>query len=950
MIKEKYLSKAVRILCMGSISSLAIGLATLPAQAQDGEKVHKVEITGSSIKRIAQESGLPVQTFSLEDIQKTGVTSMADFVQQLPVMQGFTVASESVGGGGWGGMLSVSIHDVGSRYTLVLLNGRRMAASGTGSTVNVSSIPMSAVERVEVLTDGASALYGSDAIAGVVNFILKKGATPVEIAANISTPQHPGGGQKNISISKGFGDIEKDGYNAMVAFARDHSDPLAASQRQFGSTGFLKFKDQSGRELSAFNGSTRGNPANASITYYKYDPVTLMPIVDANGFKTAVTKSFNPYQIATGKCAANHALKNDPTTPDDRNCYFDYASSVEIYPTIERDSFFASGSLNLGRSGFKVFGDLVYTDSTFHVHIAPYTGDFTLKNTSPLWSKYITPNLSAGEQANLKGSTASVRYRISDLGPRGYDQSTKAVHIVSGVDGNAYGWDINSAISYSRSKLNTAYNGYLYAAPWKAAIAAGTYDPFAYITGQSPAAQKEALLAMKFNGQHDVSSQSVTAWDVRASRELFSLPGGQAMLGTGFDTRATKFIASGAPGVDKGELLSESPFEPYSYAQRTSGAYAELLAPISKQLEATASFRFDSISKINNNLTGENFGDEKHATTYKLSTRYQPTKELLLRASYGTGFKAPSVLDVVQPVGYYGQTSESYDCPFTAKTGLANHPLAQYCTGHSPYETLSGGNPKIKPEKSEQWSFGAVFAPLESFSAGFDYWNVVIKNSSSYVGITEAFANPGRYLDLFTTTVVPDTNETALAFIYAPTNAGKSEMSGIDYNARYSLKLGAGKLDTYISGTYMLRSRVLNTSGDVAVWDTSMGGGDYATTFRNKISLGSSYTSGNWTNGLSLSFQSEHRDTLVNNCTVKTVDTRECHDTQLHMPSQAIFNWQSHFRVSKDIDFTLNIANLFDRQPNLSLAGTNAGHQIGYDGRYSSPIGRSFGVSGKYRF
>jgi iron complex outermembrane receptor protein len=137
------------------------------------EHIARVEITGSSIKRIAKEGSLPVQTLTRADIEQSGASNVADLVAQLPSMQGFITSSTSVNGGG-NGVQTASIHAIGTQYTLVLLNGRRMAPYGTGSAVNLASIPLSAVERVEILTDGASTLYGSDAIAGVVNFILKR--------------------------------------------------------------------------------------------------------------------------------------------------------------------------------------------------------------------------------------------------------------------------------------------------------------------------------------------------------------------------------------------------------------------------------------------------------------------------------------------------------------------------------------------------------------------------------------------------------------------------------------------------------------------------------------------------------------------------------------------------------------------------------------------------------
>jgi len=180
----------------GAIADL--GLLALPAIAQDTatdkQPIQRVEITGSAIKRIAKEGALPVQVLTSADIKQSGATSATDLIQMLPSMQGFVPASSSVNGGG-AGVTTAALHSLPSKYTLVLLDGQRLAPSllgtgqGGGYAVNIESIPLEAVERVEILGDGASALYGSDAIAGVVNFILKKNMTKGEAYATYGQPR-----------------------------------------------------------------------------------------------------------------------------------------------------------------------------------------------------------------------------------------------------------------------------------------------------------------------------------------------------------------------------------------------------------------------------------------------------------------------------------------------------------------------------------------------------------------------------------------------------------------------------------------------------------------------------------------------------------------------------------------------------------------------------------------
>ncbi|WP_283102750.1 TonB-dependent receptor plug domain-containing protein [Shewanella abyssi] len=221
-----------------------------------------------------------------EDIDRSGVTNTADLLQQLPSMQGFTTSSDSVGGGG--GIQTASIHDLGEAYTLVLLNGRRLAPADSGSTIDVSSIPISAIERVEVLTDGASALYGSDAIAGVVNFIMKENFQGFNISARYDKPQETGGSGYDLGFTAGFGDIESDGFNVMLSYSHNEKEQLKAVDRDFASSGIISFNDN-GRDLYFFNGSPNAIPANARVRYDTgvIDPETGESIV--NG------RTFNPY-------------------------------------------------------------------------------------------------------------------------------------------------------------------------------------------------------------------------------------------------------------------------------------------------------------------------------------------------------------------------------------------------------------------------------------------------------------------------------------------------------------------------------------------------------------------------------------------------------------------------------------------------------------------------------
>lgn len=933
MTKEKVLSRSIRLLCAGG---MLLGMQAAFAQEQTtvDPGIQRVEITGSSIKRIAAEASLPVQTFNQKDIQRTGVSSVTDFIQQLPVMQGFSVAADSVGGGG-GGITTASIHDVGSAYTLVLLNGRRIAPATSGTTIDVNSIPLAAVERIEVLTDGASALYGADAIAGVVNFILKKGAAPLTVEAKVTKPQHPGAGGKSFSISKGFGDLETDGYSLYLSASRQNEDRLKAAQRDFAKTGIINFPDpKNGQNLQFFNGSSRSIPPNISVRY-------------KNTAGANKTVNVNPYLQINKKCAPAHVDLGDG------RCYFDYTTTVEIAPEIKRDGIYANGELKLGETGFKLFGNVAYNDAHVYATIAPYPAEFSLARTSPLFGKYVQPYLTAEQLNGFTGAT--VAYRLSDLGGRAYDYQSRTTHVVAGIEGAAFGWDINSALTWSKNNSPQNYvSGFPLADKFDAAMAAGTIDPFPYAVGEMPAQMVEALKATQYTGNYNTTDILMKGIDVRASRSVFDLPAGAAQLGLGADYRTNSYEQRANKAVANAEILFDDPQAEFDFSRKSAGAFAELLVPVIKDLDVTASVRYDKVTKITDSLTNVKVGKDQSATTYKISARWQPTKTWLLRGAYGTGFKVASMLQIGQPQTDFGVTGGSYNCPLNAANGLANHPLAQYCPdGKGQLEAFNGGNPDLGPEKSKQWTMGTVFEPNNWFSAKFDLWHVGIDNAVTSVSEGLIATNPNKYISLYTTKYKASTGQKTLAIIFAPINIGSQENRGLDYDFLLKNNVAGAKLTTRLAGTWLIKSRY-TTPGTNDQWETSLGqfGSNDAVSFRHVLRASSTAEIGKWTHTLAANFRSGYKDKhyTADDCSVSVGDALgDCADVQLMVPEHYTFDWQTQYRLMKNLTLTGGITNLADKNPPLSLRNTGS-HQLGYDPRYASPIGRTFYLSAQYQY
>lgn len=918
---------------IGALIALAGGIA-LPALAQDTQRI---EITGSSIKRVAAEASLPVQTFTQEDIKRSGVTSVTDFIQQLPVMQGFTVAADSVGGGG-GGITTASIHDVGEQYTLVLLNGRRVAPATSGTTIDINSIPLAAIERIEVLTDGASALYGADAIAGVVNFILKRGEAPFTFDVRYNKPEQKGGESYNLGVSKGFGTLERDGFSVFASLSYDSAKQLKASDRKFAETGIIHWTDSQGRSLEFFNGSSRSVPPNIDVRYLNPSPTNPNRIS---------TYSFSPYFLSNGNCPPQHLNIGDD------QCFFDYTSSVEISPEQERTSVFVTGDVKLGSSGFKAFGEFAYSNASILARIAPYPAEFSIPVGHPLYNTYVLPNLTAQQAANVQ--SVNVKYRLYDMGNRSYDYRTKATHVVAGVDGMAMGWDLNSAVTFSRQKqLQDYVGGFPLADRFNQALLTDrTIDPFPYSRGQMPAAMLAALNATQFLGNYNTTDIEMTGADLRGSRDLFPMGGGAARLGVGVDGRKTGYKVTANPAVANAEILFDDPQAQYDLSRNSAGVFAELMLPITKQLEFTGSVRYDNISGVDDARSGNKFGGSQDATTFKLSGRFQPMKSMVLRGSYGTGFRTGTMLEIAQPQADFGVTGGSYTCPFNAGYDPLGYIAAGYVCDNQQHEVFTGGNPNLKPEESKQWTLGMAYEITDNFSVGFDMWSVKVDEAITSVSERLILQNPATYLNLYTTKFKSSNNLTYVAIKLIPINIGKSETEGIDWDLTYKQRLAGGRVTAKIAGTYLISSRY-TTPGTSDQWETSLGrfGSNDAVSFRNIISAGAGFETTSWGASMKVNYRSGYKDIFhsADDCAVGDLnDPNYCIDYQGTVKAYTTVDLQGTWRPTKNMSITVGVTNVADEEPPLSLRNTGS-HQLGYDPRYASPFGRTWYVAGQLKF
>lgn len=877
--------------CLGA----AIAAACALAHAQTGD-AQRVEITGSAVRRIAAEGALPVLTITRAQIEQSGAASLAELVQSLPAMHGFTNDAASVGGGG-SGFAGASLHNLGEGRTLVLLNGRRLAPfagqtlTGAFAGIDLSTIPLAAVERIEVLADGASALYGADAVAGVVNVVTRRHFADARIDVGLWAPS--GGAQeRRVSLAKGFGDLGADGHNLTVALGLQQREALEAERRRFARSSVIPFRYR-GRDAVFLLPSVYATPANVV---------------------TATDDYVNPFLLSEGVCPPKHVDLS--LYYGGAWCYYDTQADTQALPARERATLLAQGSVRMA-AGHQVFGELLAARTTTTSRIPPVRA----------------PAFQLGDDFVL--------YRLADAGRREQDDRTTARHAVLGLEGAVAGWDYVATLTHSTNRQATLLRrGHLRSTPVLDALLGGVIDPDVPAGQQSDAAL-QVLADAQITGFWEGGQTRLQVAQLRASRDLAALPGGPIALAAGASLARESYRKTASPlaqGIGDTRFLEDSDVVPYRAERTLRAAFAELVAPLSRTFEASASLRHDATS---------DFGA---ATTAKLAARWQPRREWLLRASVGSGFKAPTLPQVHATRQLYGATLAYYDC--TPELQAIADDLGAVCPPDgSQYNVYAEGNPELEPEKSLQWSLGLRVEPNEALSIGADLWQVRVRRAIGQLSDATVFADPLAWRDHFTT-YTDGVGTTYLALLQTNRNLGHLVQRGVDVDVRTRVRLPVGVWTSQLLLTHHLKDAYQFVPG--GEYHSSLGrfGPDGAVTFRWQGRWVHALAAGRWTHVLAVNFRSGYRDQSyrAEDGVVFDAVTGEAMAYDGRVRPHVTFDWQSRWQLGRASALTLGVFNVADRAPPRSLLSAGGGFALGYDDRYYDPRGRTVYASVELRF
>jgi iron complex outermembrane recepter protein len=889
---------------IGTSCGCALTVVAQLVSAQDAAEprgVIRIEVTGTNIPRTEGEAALPLQIITREDIERSGSASVAELMSKVSANVGGFNDQLSIGNQiqpfPRPGLSSVNLRGIGDGSTLVLINGRRVANYAfDGGAVDVSAIPLAAIDRVEILKDGASAIYGTDAIAGVVNFILRKDFQGVEVTGLGSWSEQGGGNQYQATASAGYGDITTDKFNVFVTLNYQKDEILRAADREFARTGFRP--DQ---------GLLIGNPASFPANIDVPDQV-LGP------------------NYATG-CAPPTSF---PITADGfKFCAFDPVSLADILPPVERTSVFGRATFQV-RPDLQLFAEASYTYNQFGLSIQP----------SPAFRRFSTQGLPvlypAGgpfyptdfAAANGLSGDLSLWYRTVPLGNRLNDVDTHALRAVVGADGFFRGWDYNAAILYSRNRQSDNFaSGYVSERKLLDAMATGLINPF----GPSGPEGDALLASTQVYGAFHSATGSTLLIDAKASRDIYRLPAGPLAIALGGEGRRENLDNTFAPLANTGDVLAAGgEHHSVSGSRNVWAFYAEASVPLATNLETQLAARYDHYS---------DFGSTVNP---KVALRWQPSRALLLRSSWGTGFRAPTMYDLYTPRQRVF-TEPGPDFPDPIRCPVTD--LPSDCFGGFP--AVIGGNPDLQPETSEQFNAGVVWQPAPELSLALDYWK--INKSGPITGISErdvlVVGAPFEATNIIRGPVDPEfpgLPGPIQTVILHSENFGNVRTSGYDVDIAWRGRVTSiGQFSLGFNGTYVRTFRLQFGPGD----SLSLAGnndGNYAIPrWRHHASL--TWNQGPWSATLGQTFQSGYDEADQRLC-----DPEGQNCTRRRVGTYTVWDLQAQYTGFKRTTIVVGVKNLLDRDP--PFAQWNPGLAAGYDPTYADPRGRVFYTRLNYAF
>ena len=796
---------------------------TTPAEA-DAASGSEIIVTGSRIRRDPLNQNSPVVTLDQASLAQTGLSAIADVLQRLPSAAGGlntkvnnsgNIGNPPDGGGVGAGSAEINLRYLGAKRTLVLVDGLRFvngaSASGIPSTVDLNTIPANMIERIEVLQSGQSPLYGSDALAGVVNIITKSTQKGLQASAQFGTFRQGDGHTQDYNASYGI-----TGATTSVVFGAAYVKQDAVRTRdratsQFPNPGQTSCTDPIGGCSSA---PLLGRyDVNGQRLTLRGPVIGRKPIYDP----TLVAGDFTRFSSAA---RFNFAPFNYFLTPSER-----YGAFVNIKQELTAD-------INLRVKAVYSHRTSQNQAAFLPLFIGPDAGNGNLLDKITIdASNPFNPfgTLSAGNPGDPPANYSTVRRRLIEAGQRTYTQNVNTMSITGGFDGSfqmgqrKWYWDVSAVFGFNDAKQS--FTGNVNAAKLTRALGpvSACTAPCVPVNifGGAGSITADQLAYITYT-ERNRSAQELQDYTANLSGDLFELPAGPVGFAVGYEHRYQKGSFDPDPITAAG-LSSDIPSLPARGSYNSDEVYGELRIPLLKEVPFFYSL------EVNGAVRRSDFSRSGGSTTYTGSGTWKPVRDLLFRASYAKGFRAPAIGELF---GAASRADAPIDdpctnvpgSPFALNTGSVRaNCIANGVPANGSYQepnggqlsVLTGGNQNLKPETSRTWLFGGVYAPQWARSGGFasqlslevNYYDISVNNAIAPVDAQLTLnrcAFGGDALSCGSTTRTP---AGLISRIGAQLqNIGSVRTRGIDVTANYRTpETGAGRFGLQLNGNFLMK-------------------------------------------------------------------------------------------------------------------------------------------------
>ncbi|PLW70800.1 TonB-dependent receptor [Pseudohalioglobus lutimaris] len=827
--------------------------------------VYGTHVTGSRIRRSGHTGGAPVDILSSPDIQLSGAQTLGELLKFVPAVSGNSLSTAISNGGN--GTATVTLRGLPASNTLVLINGRRVANNGlAGESVDLNSIAPDAVERIEILKDGASAIYGSDAIAGVVNVITRRDFHGVLAEAYYGETGE--GDLETSTQTLQYGTGLPDG-SFFITASRYQQDPIFSRDRKV-------------------SGSADSRPLGGTDQRSSATPDARISLASGE----TVIASGNSYR---------------PVTDED---LFNYQAFTSAVVPLERDSIYTNASYDFSES-VTGYMELSYLETEAEATLAP-TPVFTAFEQTPLV-------VSAQSIYNPFGEDLrDVRRRLIELPARRQRNESEASRFSAVLEGLFADWNWDVAYNWSRSEARESTTGIVNADRLARAIGpaegcqGAVEDACVPVNLTGPAGSISADQLGYIVARGEVSGYTkLSGGSVNLSRAVMGLPAGRTDIAFGMEYRREATSKKPSRLLAETSTIGATNFEQTSGARTVSEVYLETVLPLWKSASGYSSLDLEAAMRFSD------YSDFGSNSNPKLALRWRLGPSVLLRANYAEGFRAPSLNEL-----YEGATEEQafINDPCTQASNIGSLPgcVRQADPTRNQFLTIKGGNSELDPETSDSYSLGLVWTPsgAQGLALSADLFEIKQRDvvSSSAQFIVDQNARSGAFAELVQRDAMGNLTLVSANNI----NIGEREVRGADLALTWHVPRRSWGQFSVIGGAswiyeYLARldrnAPSLNLAGTFRD-EASEGLGGIP---RWKAQLGLRWTKDRWKGSYQIHYVGEMNEIVPDTDRTRAIDDWLIHDVQLNYT----------FPAQEGLRLTLGVDNLWDEKAPLATSAFN---------------------------